>query len=226
MLESLIKISSSEVRRLNAPRFAASPFDRRRGRASRRLQRQIFAKCCFDQIVALVLLVPCVPLVGLLWLLVKATSRGPGFFFQRRVGLNGREFRICKLRTMAVNCEQKTGAVWAQPNDPRVTQVGRFLRAAHLDELPQLYNVLRGEMSLVGPRPERPEIIKRLLPEIPRYPDRLQVRPGVTGWAQVSAKADLTLDDVRIKLRYDLQYMEAMSLWLDVRILACTALKV
>jgi lipopolysaccharide/colanic/teichoic acid biosynthesis glycosyltransferase len=226
MLQHLIQNGSPEIRGPRRSRRPALSGGQCSGHALRRLERQIRVKFWFDCLATLVLLIPALPVIAVAWVVVKATSRGPGFFFQRRVGLNGREFWICKLRTMTVDCERHTGAVWAQPNDPRVTLVGRLLRATHLDELPQLYNVLRGEMSLVGPRPERPEIIKRLAPEIRNYADRLRVRPGVTGLAQISAKADLTIEDVKLKQRYDLAYIGSMSLWLDLRIIACTALKV
>jgi lipopolysaccharide/colanic/teichoic acid biosynthesis glycosyltransferase len=173
----------------------------------------------------MIMLVPALPIIGIVWCLVKLTSRGPGFYSQHRTGLRGRNFRIHKIRTMSWNCESGTGAIWASRNDPRVTPLGRFLRATHLDELPQIFNVLNGEMALVGPRPERPEIIERLLPEIPDYLDRLAVLPGVTGLAQVCTGADQSLDDVRLKLRYDQLYIERKSAWLNLRIIICTGLK-
>jgi lipopolysaccharide/colanic/teichoic acid biosynthesis glycosyltransferase len=197
-------------RRLDGPRILHS-VDRHRGR--------------FDRILAALMLVPALPIIGIVWGLVKLTSRGPGFYSQRRTGRRGLNFRIHKIRTMTWNCESGTGAVWAAANDPRVTPLGRFLRATHLDELPQLFNVLNGEMALVGPRPERPEIIERLLPEIPDYLERLALLPGVTGLAQVCTGADQTIDDVRLKLKYDLLYIERKSLWLDFRIVLCTGLK-
>ena len=179
-----------------------------------------------DRLAACVLLVPAAPLIAFLWMLVRLTSRGTGFYRQRRVGLEGREFMIIKLRTMPADCERQTGPVWATRQDSRATFLGSFLRTSHLDELPQLWNVLRGEMSLVGPRPERPEIIARLVPEIPEYLNRLCVPPGVTGLAQLCNGPDRTLQDVRHKLCYDFLYLGRQSPWLDLRILLCTGLKV
>jgi lipopolysaccharide/colanic/teichoic acid biosynthesis glycosyltransferase len=183
-------------------------------------------KVWLDRLAGVALLVAAAPMIAGLWLVVRLTSRGPGFYRQRRAGLGGREFMIVKLRTMPVDCERQTGAVWATRQDARATLVGGFLRTSHLDELPQLWNVVCGDMSLVGPRPERPEIIKRLVPEIPEYLDRLCVRPGVTGLAQLSNGPDRTIQDVRHKLRYDFRYLGCQALGLDLRIMLCTALKV
>src|SRR5262249_51340293 len=135
-------------------------------------------------------------------------------------------YRIYKLRTMAHNCERLTGACWAKVQDPRVTNLGKFLRCTHLDELPQLWNVLRGEMSLIGPRPARPEFVLRLQEPLPRYGERMRARPGVTGLAQVQLPADTDLESVRRKLHCDLYYIERFHFWLDVRILLATGLKV
>lgn len=179
-----------------------------------------------ELLLTVVLLVPALPIMAIVWLLVRLTSSGPALYVQRRAGLAGREFLIHKFRSMTWNCERATGAVWAQRNDPRITPVGRMLRRTHLDELPQLFDVLRGHMALVGPRPERPEIIQRLLPEIPSYLHRLEVRPGVTGLAQIFCDSDLTIDDVRRKVRFDHWYIARQSLWLDLRIVFCTGLKV
>jgi len=175
---------------------------------------------------ALALLVVIGPLIGLLALLVKLTSRGPAFYSQTRVGQYGKHFTIIKLRTMVDNCESLTGARWCIPGDPRVTRLGQFLRATHLDELPQLFNVLRGDMSIIGPRPERPEFLPKLERSLPRYRDRLLVRPGVTGLAQVQLPPDTDLESVRRKLGFDLYYVAAISPWLDLRILLCTAFHV
>jgi lipopolysaccharide/colanic/teichoic acid biosynthesis glycosyltransferase len=175
---------------------------------------------------ALVLLLVLLPLIGVLALLVKLTSRGPAFYKQRRVGQYGQHFMIVKLRTMVDNCESLTGPRWCIPGDPRVTWVGHFLRITHLDELPQLINVLRGEMGIIGPRPERPEFLPKLERSLPGYRDRLLVRPGVTGLAQVQLPADTDLESVRRKLQYDLFYVQWVNPWLDVRILFCTALHV
>jgi lipopolysaccharide/colanic/teichoic acid biosynthesis glycosyltransferase len=178
-----------------------------------------------DRVVAALLLVPAAPVMAVVWCLVRLTSSGPGVYSQSRAGHRGRPFRIHKFRSMTHNCEKHTGAVWAKKNDPRVTWLGAILRKTHLDELPQLFNVLSGEMALVGPRPERPEIVEMLVREIPDYARRMEVPPGVTGLAQIYAEPDQTLDDVRRKLRYDLQYIGAASVWLDARIVAVTALK-
>lgn len=182
-------------------------------------------RIAIEWLVTFVLTMPCLPLIGALWLIVKLTSPGPGLYRQRRAGWHGRDFEILKLRTMTHNCEQHTGAVWSIPGDSRVTPLGAWLRKTHLDELPQLFNVLRGEMALVGPRPERPEIITKLVEQVPGYLHRLKMRPGVTGLAQIFHEPDRTVDDVRRKLSIDLEYLQCMSLWLDLRIVACTALK-
>jgi lipopolysaccharide/colanic/teichoic acid biosynthesis glycosyltransferase len=177
-------------------------------------------------LVALGLVVATAPVMLAAALLVKLTSRGPAVYRQTRLGLGGQPFTILKLRSMYQDCERHTGACWAIRSDPRVTPVGRFLRFTHLDELPQLFNVLRGEMSLIGPRPERPEIVPKLERDIPRYGERVVVRPGLTGLAQVSTPADVELDCVRRKLAYDLYYIEALGPWLDLRIIVGTGLKV
>ncbi len=182
-------------------------------------------KAILDFLLAVVLAVLAAPVVAATALLVKLTSRGPALYTQTRVGLNGRVFRIYKLRTMRHNCEAATGARWATAGDPRVTVVGRILRRTHLDELPQLWNVLKGDMSLVGPRPERPEFVARLGRDVDRYLERLAVRPGVTGLAQVQLPADTDLGSVRLKLRYDLHYIRHGGPWLDARLVLSTALK-
>jgi lipopolysaccharide/colanic/teichoic acid biosynthesis glycosyltransferase len=176
-----------------------------------------------DRLAALVLLVAAAPVIAATALLVKLTSRGPAFYSQTRLGLGGRLFTIYKIRTMIHNCESLTGPRWSIPGDPRVTALGRFLRATHLDELPQLVNVLRGDMNLIGPRPERPEFLADLQREVPNYTNRLAIRPGVTGLAQIQLPADTDLDSVRRKLAYDLFYIHRIGPWLDLRILVCTA---
>jgi lipopolysaccharide/colanic/teichoic acid biosynthesis glycosyltransferase len=177
-----------------------------------------------DFVLAALLCVPALPVVALAALAVKLTSRGPAFYTQTRVGRRGRLFTIYKLRSMIHNCESLTGPRWSMPGDPRVTPVGWFLRVSHLDELPQLLNVLRGEMSLIGPRPERPEFLPELERELPAYGLRLEVRPGVTGLAQVQLPPDTDLGSVRRKLGCDLYYVRHLNPWLDLRLLACTAL--
>lgn len=180
-------------------------------------------KMAADFVLACLLAIPAVPLVLLAALLVKLTSRGPAFYTQTRVGLNGKPFTIIKLRSMIHNCESLTGPRWSMPGDPRVTPIGWFLRASHIDELPQLLNVLCGEMSLVGPRPERPEFVPELERALPAYRQRLHVRPGVTGLAQVQLPPDTDLDSVRRKLAHDLYYVRHVSPWLDVKLIICTA---
>jgi lipopolysaccharide/colanic/teichoic acid biosynthesis glycosyltransferase len=180
-------------------------------------------KSVFDLPAALILLIISAPVVLLAMLLVRLTSRGPAVYTQTRLGYNGRVFTIFKIRTMYLGSESN-GARWSLPGDTRVTPVGRLLRWSHLDELPQLLNVLRGEMSLIGPRPERPEIIAQLEKSLPEYRLRLLVRPGVTGLAQVLQPPDTDLNSVRRKLNFDLYYISRMNLWLDVRIVVGTTL--
>jgi lipopolysaccharide/colanic/teichoic acid biosynthesis glycosyltransferase len=183
-------------------------------------------KVALDFLLAVVLLVLTAPLLLLSIILVKLTSPGPAIYAQTRLGRHGRPFTLYKVRTMTHNCESLTGACWSVPGDTRVTALGRWLRRTHLDELPQLWNVLNGDMSLIGPRPERPEFVPQLEQALPHYVDRLQVRPGVTGLAQVQLPADTTLDSVRIKLAYDLHYVRNLSLLLDIRIYWATFFKV
>lgn len=173
---------------------------------------------------ALMGLVVSAPLILLAAMLIKLTSRGPAFYTQVRVGQKGRRFTIYKLRTMYHQAEAATGPIWAAPRDPRVTAVGRLLRVTHLDELPQLGNVLMGDMSLVGPRPERPEIVHRLQPHIENYLRRLTTRPGITGLAQLHLPPDVDLEGVRKKIVCDLYYIEHFGFWLDLRLLLCTVL--
>lgn len=165
-------------------------------------------------------------MLPLLALLIRIDSPGSIFYTQERLGRNGGVFRIFKLRSMVVDAETRTGAVFAQKNDPRVTRVGRFLRKTRLDEVPQLFNVLRGDMSLIGPRPERPEHVARLTKSIPFYRTRLIVRPGLTGWAQVRYGYGSTDEDALVKLQYDLYYIRHISLLIDINILIRTVGKV
>ncbi|MBI3466175.1 MAG: sugar transferase [Planctomycetes bacterium] len=178
-----------------------------------------------DRTWAALLLVPGLPVIALLVAVVRLTSRGPGIFAQVRVGAHGRRFTMYKIRTMRVDAEASTGAVWCKENDPRITPLGNLLRKLHLDELPQLFNVLRGEMSLVGPRPERPEFVNVLAKAIPNYRHRHAIAPGVTGLAQVNLPPDTDLESVRKKLHLDLEYVRAGSLLLDLRLLATTLLR-
>jgi lipopolysaccharide/colanic/teichoic acid biosynthesis glycosyltransferase len=181
-------------------------------------------KMAIDWTIAAILFIPLAPLIGFLILLVRITSPGPGLYKQKRLGRFGKPYMMYKIRSMTHNCEAKSGVVWSGPNDSRVTRIGRFLRDAHLDELPQLFNVLRCEMSLIGPRPERPELVEKIRRQLPRYPERMEVRPGLTGFAQIQHPADLDLDHVRRKLMYDLYYVKEVGPLLDVRILLGTAL--
>jgi lipopolysaccharide/colanic/teichoic acid biosynthesis glycosyltransferase len=182
-------------------------------------------KHLFDFIVALHLLVLMAPLMALAALLVKLTSPGPMVYSQTRLGRKGKPYRILKIRTMLHDCETLTGPQWSTPGDSRVTPIGRFLRRTHLDELPQLWNVLKGDMSLVGPRPERPEFATHLEKVIPYYQERLLIRPGVTGLAQVQLPGDSDLESVRRKLSYDLYYVENMNPMLDSKIIGSTVFK-
>ncbi len=178
-------------------------------------------KRAFDAVIILLTLPITLPLILLGALLVKCTSRGPAFFTQERLGRYRKPFRLVKLRTMRADAEAG-GPQWAGAADARVTPIGRLLRATGIDELPQLWNVLRGEMSLVGPRPERPELVAKLEKQIPFYDARLLVAPGITGWAQLHQGGDTTLDDVLHKLRYDLYYLKHGTPLLDLRILLGT----
>jgi lipopolysaccharide/colanic/teichoic acid biosynthesis glycosyltransferase len=194
---------------------------------------------CVNFCLALIALVCVLPILLVIALAVKLTSRGPVFYTQERIGLDrrqrgdginhrrhrdlgGRPFTIYKFRTMRVDAERESGAVWAQREDPRVTPVGRLLRQYRLDELPQLLNVLRGEMNIVGPRPERPTIFAELREHIAEYPLRQRAKPGITGLAQINHHYDRSLDDVRTKVQYDLEYIRRQSMWEDLRIMLKT----
>jgi lipopolysaccharide/colanic/teichoic acid biosynthesis glycosyltransferase len=179
-----------------------------------------------DYSLAVVLLLFSAPIILIAMALVRLTSRGPAIYRQKRLGQGGRVFTIYKIRTMYHRRERQTGIVWSWPGDPRITLVGRWLRATHLDELPQLINVLRGEMSLIGPRPELPEIATQIECILPAYSGRLQVRPGITGLAQIQLPPDVELSGVRFKLFHDLHYINNQSISFDLRILLGTGLKV
>jgi exopolysaccharide biosynthesis polyprenyl glycosylphosphotransferase len=170
-----------------------------------------------DMLLSLALLVPAIPLMALAAVFIKLESRGPVIFRQTRTGLGGAEFEILKLRTMADDAE-RDGPQWAQKTDPRVTRLGRILRLLRIDELPQLVNVLKGEMSFIGPRPERPVFNATLEKEIPLYNLRHLVRPGITGWAQVMYPYGASVEDAREKLQYDLYYIKNYSVLLDIGI--------
>jgi lipopolysaccharide/colanic/teichoic acid biosynthesis glycosyltransferase len=178
-----------------------------------------------ERLIGCGLLVPAAPVILGICLIVKLTSRGPGLYSQVRVGLNGRKYEILKIRTMRTDAESDGVARWCVKNDPRITRLGSFLRKVHLDELPQLINVAKGEMVLVGPRPERPAICEKLANEIDRYYDRVQVKPGITGLSQINLPPDETLDDARRKQMLDLQYIAEANAWLDLRMIAVTLLR-
>jgi sugar transferase (PEP-CTERM system associated) len=177
--------------------------------------QSLFHQRFLNLAVAAVGIVVSLPLMLLTALAVRLSSSGPVLYRQSRVGLNNSLFTVYKFRSMRVDAELGTGAVWAQKDDPRVTMVGRIIRAIRFDELPQLFNVLKGEMSIVGPRPERPEFVKALNEQIPYYRQRHCVRPGITGWAQINYKYGDTLEDTITKLEYDLYYIKNMSAALD-----------
>lgn len=192
--------------------------------------------------VAAILIVIALPMMVLIAILVKLSSKGPILYRQTRIGLDrrlpddiptqiskqrvcdvgGKPFVIYKFRTMRVDAERGTGAVWATEEDPRVTWLGGLLRQARLDELPQLFNVFKGDMNVVGPRPERPSIFARLTDEVEHYPLRQRVRPGITGLAQVSQQYDRNMDDVVRKLEFDLEYVRSQSFWTDLLIMLKT----
>jgi exopolysaccharide biosynthesis polyprenyl glycosylphosphotransferase len=182
---------------------------------------EVVAKRGIDLVAASLILLIGLPVWLLIGLMIKLESPGPALYRQERVGKDGVRFRIIKFRSMRQDAE-KGGPRWAERKDPRVTYVGRFLRKLHLDEVPQFLNVFRGQMSLVGPRPERPVFVEELTKEIPLYPRRLRVRPGITGWAQVKLKYDETIDDVKKKVQYDLFYIENISLRMDFKIILST----
>jgi lipopolysaccharide/colanic/teichoic acid biosynthesis glycosyltransferase len=200
--------------------------------------RNVPSRRIFNVLVATVGLIVLAPLMLVIAALVKLTSAGPVFytqtrvgvdrrakddagFFRRRIDYGGRLFTIYKFRTMYV-AAPNAAQVWASKGDPRITPLGRILRKYRLDELPQLINVLRGEMNVVGPRPEQPDIFMELREQIDRYQDRQRVLPGITGWAQVNQKYDSCIDDVRRKVEYDLEYAHRQSVWEDLRIMVRT----
>ncbi len=179
-------------------------------------------KRMMDVAVSLVVLAVFAPIWLVVAVAIKVDSRGPVLYRQQRVGRDGKLFTIYKFRSMVENAESETGPKWAERDDPRITRVGHILRKLRIDEIPQFINVLKGDMSLVGPRPERPFFVEQFKKEIPLYLRRTQVRPGITGWAQIKGKYDRSLEDVKRKLKYDLYYLENMSLKLDLKILVRT----
>lgn len=186
-------------------------------------RQKIALQSAYSLLLALIGLSIALPVMLLVVLLVRITSRGPVLYRQTRVGFNGAPFTLYKFRSMYVDAEARTGPVWATKDDPRVTPLGRWLRKLRLDELPQLFNVLRGEMSMVGPRPERQEFVTVLEEKIPYYRLRHCVKPGITGWAQINHKYGDTIEDTLVKLEYDLYYIKNMALSLDAYIIFHTA---
>lgn len=180
------------------------------------------SKRCFDIVLSLVLLLLVLPLMMLTWLFVVLESSGPALYRQERVGLGGRSFVLLKFRSMRTDAETDGKARWATPNDPRVTWVGKIIRKLRIDELPQLINVLRGDMSFVGPRPERPAFVDQFSAQIPFYAERHCVRPGITGWAQINYPYGSSLKDARNKLSYDLYYVKNHGIFLDMLIVLQT----
>jgi exopolysaccharide biosynthesis polyprenyl glycosylphosphotransferase len=168
---------------------------------------------------SVVLLLIVTPLIPIIILAIKLDSRGPVLYRQKRVGLGSKVFYCYKFRTMRQDAEADTGATWATDDDPRITRVGKFLRTTRLDEIPQLWCVLKGDMSFVGPRPERPEFVEWLAKQIPFYAVRSAVRPGITGWAQIRYKYGNSVEDAKQKLQYDLYYIKNMSVGLDLLIM-------
>ena len=190
------------------------------GFSSGRFLSSVF-KRIFDIFASLLLLTVSLPLIVIFAILVKLDSSGPAFYRQTRVGLYGQPFRIAKLRSMRQDAEV-AGAQWADEDDPRITRIGRFIRNVRIDELPQLWNVLSGTMSFVGPRPERPEFVADLEADIPYYAERHMVKPGITGWAQINYPYGASVDDARHKLEYDLYYAKNYTPFLDILILLQT----
>lgn len=176
-------------------------------------------KKVLDLVFSSVLLILCLPLFPVVALMIKLDSPGPVFYSQQRVGLNGKVFTIYKFRSMGQDSEKETGASWAQEDDPRVTRFGAFIRKTRIDELPQLFNVLKGDMSFIGPRPERPEFVSQISKVTPYYAERHAIKPGITGWAQVMYPYGASLGDAVEKLRYDLYYINNLSVFLELYII-------
>ena len=183
---------------------------------------QIVGKRIMDIVVSFLILLLAAPIWLVVGFMVRISSPGPALFKQERVGKDGKLFTMLKFRTMIKDAEKDTGPVWASAQDTRYTKMGKWLRKTRIDEIPQLWNVIKSDMSLVGPRPERPFFVSKLTTQIPMYHRRLRVKPGITGLAQVKWKYDETIDDVRQKVKYDLSYTSNMSLGLDIKILFAT----
>ena len=183
-------------------------------------------KRLFDLIISLPLCIMLLPVWTIISVAIKINSKGPVFYNQERLGLNSEPFMIHKFRSMVQGAEDKSGPIWASDGDHRITSMGRFLRRFRLDEIPQLINVLKGEMSLIGPRPERPFFVERLREEYPIYDRRFRMRPGITGWSQIKRPSDRDVEDVRQKLKYDFYYIENVGFNLDMKILLNTVVVV
>ena len=184
---------------------------------------RVLLQSVYSMTIAFVAAVVTLPIMALVAIAVKLSSSGPALYRQRRVGKNDVPFMLYKFRSMYANAEAQSGAVWAKKDDPRITPVGRWLRRLRLDELPQLFNVLKGDMSVVGPRPERPEFVAELERRIPYYRQRHCIKPGITGWAQINHKYGDTIEDTIIKLEYDLYYIKNLAPALDAFIMFHTA---
>ncbi len=180
------------------------------------------SKRILDIFLSILALIALTPLCIVVAVLIKLTSKGPIFFTQTRVGKDKQLFEILKFRTMRVDAEKETGPVWAQENDPRLIPIGKILRKSHIDEIPQFINVIRGEMSIIGPRPERPNFVDTLKLQVDGYETRLEVKPGITGLAQVKHRYDENIEDVRKKIKYDIMYIKNMCFWTDFQILIRT----
>ena len=181
--------------------------------------REITIRRMIELPFAILLLIFFLPVFILVGIAIKLDSKGNIFYSQLRIGKDGKEFRIFKFRSMIQNAEKKTGPTWAQKNDSRITRMGAFMRKTRIDELPQIFNVIKGDMSFIGPRPERPFFVETFKQQIPLYTNRLRIKPGLTGWAQVKWRYDESIEDVKEKLKYDLYYVNNRSLALDLKIL-------
>jgi sugar transferase (PEP-CTERM system associated) len=179
-------------------------------------------KRSFDVLVSLLFLTATAPVIAATAIAIRLEGKGPIFYVQERVGLGGRPFNLMKFRSMSVNAEQE-GPKWAAANDQRITRIGAFIRKTRIDEIPQVINVLRGDMSFIGPRPERPFFVQTLIQEIPYYAERHRVKPGISGWAQINYPYGASVEDAWQKLTYDLYYVKNRSLFLDMVILLQTA---
>jgi lipopolysaccharide/colanic/teichoic acid biosynthesis glycosyltransferase len=205
------------VEQIGRALHVALPFDQSATQRFYLMLRRLFDVCA--SLVGCILLAMIIPLV---WLANRFTSPGPLFYLQERVGKAGQTFWVIKFRSMIVDAEKYVGTVWASENDPRITPVGRLLRKIRLDEIPQFWNILKGEMSLIGPRPERPYFVNQLVQQYPFYRARHAVKPGLTGWAQVKYRYGASAEDSLMKLQYDLYYIKHQGASLDFEILLKT----